>query len=80
MNKKNKYIYSLEIEGMKCCMCEAHINDVIRKNFNVKKVKSSYKKKNTIIIANEELDVNMIKVVISGTGYELKNVEVNKDE
>ena len=28
---------TLKIDGMMCGMCEAHMNDVIRKNFKVKK-------------------------------------------
>lgn len=35
------------IEGMSCGMCEAHINDVVRREFKVKSVKSSVKKKNS---------------------------------
>ena len=35
---------TLKIDGMMCGMCEAHMNDVIRKNFKVKKVTSSAKK------------------------------------
>lgn len=31
----------LKIDGMMCGMCEAHMNDLIRKNFKVKKVTSS---------------------------------------
>lgn len=32
---------TLKIDGMMCGMCESHMNDVIRKNFKVKKVTSS---------------------------------------
>lgn len=28
---------TLKIDGMMCGMCESHMNDVIRKNFKVKK-------------------------------------------
>ncbi len=31
---------TLEVEGMACGMCEAHVNDAIRKAFPVKKVTS----------------------------------------
>lgn len=79
-NKGKNYIYSLTIEGMRCSMCEAHINDVVRKNFKIKKVKSSHLKKNTTIIALEELDVEKFKEVIKNTGYELKKVEVKINE
>ena len=33
---------TLDIEGMACGMCEAHVNDAIRKAFSVKKVSSSF--------------------------------------
>ena len=38
---------TLDIDGMACGMCEAHINDAVRKAFAVKKVSSSYTKKKT---------------------------------
>ena len=38
------YKTTLKIDGMMCSMCEAHINDVIRKNMKeAKKVSSSVK-------------------------------------
>ena len=73
-NKKELIKYELEIHGMKCSMCEAHVNDVIRKNFKVKKVKSSHKNNETIILCEEEIDTDLLQKVISETGYELKNV------
>lgn len=33
----------LKVNGMMCGMCEAHMNDLVRKNFKVKKVTSSVK-------------------------------------
>ena len=35
---------TLFIDGMMCSMCEAHINDVIRKNFDINSVSSSHSK------------------------------------
>ena len=32
----------LEVEGMRCGMCETHVNDVVRRVDGVKKVKSSH--------------------------------------
>lgn len=72
---KNKYInYTIEIHGMKCSMCESHINDVIRKNFDVKSVKSNHHKNVTIIKSLDELDINKLKNVILNTGYVMKGV------
>ena len=45
----------LKIDGMMCGMCEAHMNDLIRKNFKVKKVTSSAKDGETVIISDAEL-------------------------
>lgn len=41
---------TLKIDGMMCGMCESHVNDCIRRSFNVKKVKSSHIKNETVII------------------------------
>ena len=65
--------YTLEIEGMMCGHCEAHMNDTIRNNFSVKKVESSHVKKQCIIVS-EELDEEKLKAVVAETGYELKSI------
>lgn len=65
----------LGIEGMACGMCESHINDAIRKNFKVKKVTSSRKDRQTVIISEDELDADQIKNVIGQTGYDLVSIE-----
>lgn len=70
------YKYSLEIQGMKCCMCESHINDVIRKNFKVKKIKSSHKKNLTTFIAEDLVDEDLLRVVILNTGYTLNKIDI----
>ncbi|MCM1308099.1 MAG: cation transporter [Butyrivibrio sp.] len=61
----------LEVEGMACGMCEAHVNDAIRANFAVKKVKSSHKKNRTEITAEEEPDTERLREVITQAGYTL---------
>ena len=74
--KRKEYItYTLEIYGMKCGMCESHINDCIRKNFDVKKVKSNHFKNQTIIYSKDDLDLELLKKVIKSTGYELGKIE-----
>ena len=59
----------LQIDGMACGMCEAHINDAIRQNFSVKKVTSSFKKKQTEILSENPLDEEKLCSVIRETGY-----------
>jgi len=65
----------LHINGMMCSMCESHINDAIRNNFDVKKVKSSKRKKQTVIVSENPLDAEKISSVITETGYELVKIE-----
>lgn len=65
---------NLEIKDMACGMCEAHINEAIRKNFDVKKVKSSHKKGLTTIVSDAPLDEDAIRKVIKETGYTLSGI------
>lgn len=46
----------LDVEGMACGMCEAHVNDAVRRAFPVKKVSSSHTKGKTEIISEAPLD------------------------
>ena len=64
----------LNSDGMMCGMCEAHVNDAIRKAFDVKKVTSSHTKKETEIISEAPLDEELLKKTIAETGYELKGI------
>lgn len=65
----------LKIDGMMCGMCEKHMNEAIRENFNVKKVKSSAKKGITEIVSEEPLDVEKVKEEVEKAGYTLLGVE-----
>jgi copper chaperone CopZ len=59
----------VKVDGMMCSMCEAHINDAVRKQFDVKKVKSNRRKKETVIESAEPLDREKLKKTIEFTGY-----------
>jgi copper chaperone CopZ len=62
------------IDGMMCGMCEAHVNDAIRKEFDVKKVEASRSKKHAEIISEQELDAEKLKKVVADTGYTFTGV------
>ena len=47
---------TIKIDGMMCGMCESHVNDAIRRAFNVKKVTSSHTKGQTVILAEQAPD------------------------
>lgn len=56
-------------------MCEAHVNDAIRQNFKVKKIRSSHAKGQCELTAEQELDGQKLSAVLQGIGYELQAVE-----
>lgn len=68
---------TVSIEGMVCDMCAAHINDAIRKAFPVKKVTSSYRKNQTIILTENNITEQALKQVIDATGYQF--IEMNSE-
>lgn len=65
---------TIGIDGMTCEMCEAHINDAIRRNFTVKSAKSNRKKKQCVVVSEEPLDEDKIRSVIGETGYDLLSI------
>ena len=70
--------YTLKIEGMMCGMCEAHINDTIRKVVpDAKKVSASHKKGIATFLSEESLSDEQLKKAIEDTGYTC--TEVNSE-
>ena len=65
---------TVEVDGMACSMCEAHINDTIRSEFPVEKVSSSHSKSKTVILSKEPLDENALRAAIEGTGYRVGEI------
>ncbi|MBQ5320630.1 MAG: heavy-metal-associated domain-containing protein [Oscillospiraceae bacterium] len=63
---------TLKIDGMACSMCEAHMNDAVREAFKVKKVTSSHKEKETVILTETEIPEADIRAVVEKTGYKLE--------
>ncbi|MCD8129287.1 MAG: heavy-metal-associated domain-containing protein [Oscillospiraceae bacterium] len=63
------YQITATVEGMMCGMCEAHVNDAIRKAFPVKKVVSSHGKNQTEILAENDISDEVLKSTIEGAGY-----------
>lgn len=62
---------TLKIDGMMCAMCEAHVNDAIRNAFDVKKVTSSHKDSETVIISENPLDEKCLNETINNIGYKM---------
>ena len=66
--------YTVQVSGMMCGMCEAHVNDAVRKACPVKKVSSSHGKGQTVIIAEQELDEQSLRGAIAATGDEVGEI------
>ncbi len=71
---------TLKIDGMMCGMCESHMNDLIRNHFQVKKVTSSAKAGETIVISENELDMDLARQEIEKIGYSLTSFETEPYE
>ncbi len=66
---------TLKIDGMMCSMCEAHINDVIRKTVpGAKKVSASHAKGEASFLTEEAVDEALLKEAIAATGYDCLGV------
>lgn len=66
---------TLDIDGMACGMCEAHINDAVRQQFAVKKVASSHKTGKTEIFAESAPDTEKLRAAIEATGYRVTHIQ-----
>jgi copper chaperone len=65
---------TLKINDMMCGMCEAHVNEVIRKNFAVKKVTSSHVKGITVILTDVDISDEALRAAVNETGYTLTSI------
>ena len=62
------YKTTLKINGMMCPMCEAHVNDALRKEFqDIKKIKSSHSKNETVLISENEYSKEQFAAVLDKT-------------
>lgn len=61
---------TIEVFGMMCGMCESHINNAIRKAFEVRKVSASRRKNQVTMISETPIDHEKLKTVVAQTGYD----------
>ncbi len=72
---------TLKIDGMMCSMCEAHINDVIRKTVpGAKKVSSSHARGEASFVTEVAVDEKLLKDAVAATGYTCLSVETSPYE
>ena len=60
---------TVKISGMVCGMCEAHLNDAIRAALPVRKVRSSRRKGETVILSDAPLDRRRLEETVLSAGY-----------
>lgn len=66
---------TVKIGGMHCPECEAHVNNLFRKNCpRVIQVKSSHLKKQSVIFTDASLDEEAVRKVLDGSGYRVEDV------
>ncbi len=71
---------TLQIDGMACGMCEAHVNDALRNHFTVQKVTSSHSRGQAEIIAQAPLDEEALKAVLGQAGYTVTDIRTEPYE
>lgn len=71
---------TVKVDGMMCGMCESHVNDAVRRAFPVKKVTSSHKKGETVILTETPLSEEQLRAAIEPTGYQVLGMESNPYE
>ena len=71
--------YTLKIDGMMCSMCETHVNEIIRKGFDIYKVKSNHSKNEVIFTTESKLSDEEIKKVFEPTGYKVLSISVEEN-
>lgn len=65
---------TVNVTGMMCGHCEAHVNQAIKEAFGVEEVTSSHEKGITEFSAPKRVDEDKIREVITKAGYEVTGV------
>ena len=65
---------TVNIEGMMCPHCEAHVNEAVKKAFGVEDVVSSHENKTTVFTVPEKVDEEKVRQTIKDAGYEVTGI------
>ncbi len=66
--------FTIKVDGMMCGMCESHVNDAIRNALSVKKITSSHKTGETVIVADDDFDLDKAISAITALGYKVGEI------
>lgn len=72
MFNKNNKVSKLLVENMHCNGCAKRIEESLKKNKDIKKVKINLNTKEVTITSTNELDIDNIKETINNLGYNVK--------
>ena len=74
--KENKTMVkvTINVEGMMCGHCEAHVNKAIQAAFGAEDVVSSHENGTTVFSVPEKVDEAKVEEVIKEAGYEFKGI------
>ena len=65
---------TLNVDGMMCPRCEAHMNETILKAYPKAKVTSAHAKKETTIITSEVISDEKLHELVKTAGYKLLGI------
>lgn len=65
---------TVHIDGMMCAMCESHVNDAVRRALPVKKVTSSHRTGETVLLTQQPPDQAALTAAIEATGYRVLSI------
>ncbi|MBK5253417.1 MAG: heavy-metal-associated domain-containing protein [Peptostreptococcaceae bacterium] len=65
----------VEIKGMSCAHCVAHVKEALKKLNNVEEVTVNLELNNAVIKVAKEVDAGKIISAINEIGYEVTNVK-----
>ena len=69
------YKTTVDVEGMMCEHCEAHVSEAIRKAFGVKSVTASHESGKAEIVSETKLDEEKLKSVIEAEEYKVLGIK-----
>ena len=73
--------YTMEVEGMMCNMCEAHVQEAVRKALpEASKVKADHKSGTVIFLSEADVDEEALAGAVSATGYTCKGMHAEPYE
>ena len=66
----------MQVDGMRCEMCESHVCDQLRKIPGVKKAKASHSRNAATAIAEDNVDLVALKAAVMTQGYRVGEIQI----